>query len=137
MSPGNAPVSPPVPAPPAKSPRALPLATLKMLFDKVEPGSAAWAGRVQASADAVYALLKQPAALTDGQFAAIASLADSVTVPTFTGSRLNRLVDAGNHVMALYEFQKWVYGPDPVTGLPVVLPSLIARRDAEQALYLS
>ena len=117
--------------------RPVDLARLKPLFDHFEPGDDTWPARVQAVADQLYALLQHPDDLTDGQFAAVSSLAESITVPTFTGSTLNRLLDAGNYAMAFYEFPKWVYGPDPVTRQPVVLPDLIARRTAEQALFVS
>lgn len=119
--------------------RALKLNLLKPIIDVFDPGDDTWAVKVQVAADTVYVALTAPAAdkLTDGQFAALADLAFSVGADTLTGSAIYRLIGAGNFVMATYEFEKYVYGPDPVTAEPAVLPSLIQRRAMDKAVWLS
>lgn len=117
--------------------RPVSLPHLHGLFDRFARGDATWPARVQVIGNALYAALGQPDALTDGQFAALVSLAESVTLPTLTGSTIHRLVNAGNHAMATYEFEKWVYGTDPVTGQVAVLDDLVERRKAEKTIWLA
>lgn len=110
---------------------------LRPIMEAAYPGDGFWSARVQEAGDSLSTVLESVSRLNDGQYAALASLVEGIGLPAFTGSALNRLINAGNDARAVYEFEKFVYGPDPVTGLTVVLPALIYRRQQEKAVWLS
>jgi GH24 family phage-related lysozyme (muramidase) len=95
---------------------------------------ATWPEDLQAVADQVYANLDAPDALTEGQFAALTSLVQSITLPVFIGSTLQRLVNGGNFAFSTYEFEKFVYVQ--ADGKVVVDPALVRRRQQEKAIWL-
>lgn len=74
-------------------------------------------------------LLKEPA--TDNQSAAMTSLAYNVGVGAFRGSTVLREHNAGNFRAAADAFRLW----NKAGGR--ILSGLVARREAERALYLS
>lgn len=69
--------------------------------------------------------------MKQNQFDAITSLAYNIGTQAFKNSTLLKLLRANKPVEASNEFPKW----DHCGG--VVLPGLLARREAEQALFLS
>lgn len=75
--------------------------------------------------------------LTEGQYGALCCFVFNIGAAAFNGSTMCRMLKAGNLVMALHEFEKWVYDHDPVTHQPVVERGLVRRRQAEKAMFLS
>lgn len=69
--------------------------------------------------------------LTQNQFDALVSLVFNLGCPAFSGSRLLRLLNAGEIFAAAQEFPKW----DHAGGQ--VLAGLTARRVAERQLFLT
>ncbi len=119
--------------------RAISIALLHPIVAAFDPENVTWQADCQAAADQVYGSLGAALgdSLTDGQFNAVVDLVYTATFTAFDGSTLQRLLRAGNLAMATYEFEKWVYGPDPVTGQPTVLSELVNRRLADKALWLA
>ena len=52
-------------------------------------------------------------------------------------STLLRLLNAGDYSGALAQFDRWVYGHDPVTHAAIISNGLVARRAAEKRLWLT
>lgn len=71
------------------------------------------------------------APIAQGQFDALASFIFNLGVSPFNGSTLRRLINAGTYSLAAQEFPKWDHEGGPV------IPGLLKRRLAEQALFLS
>lgn len=78
---------------------------------------------------AVLRLVRVP--LTDGQFDALVSFVFNLGSGRLQASTLLRRLNAGDYQGAALEFRKWVYGGGRK------LPGLIARREAEAALFLA
>ncbi len=75
------------------------------------------------------------ASLNDNQYAALIDFTYNEGVGRLVGSTLLRLLNGGqvDHVAA--QFDRWIYGD--ADGREVVLPGLVARRQAETELWLS
>lgn len=73
-------------------------------------------------------------AVTQGQFDALTDFAFNEGVEALEGSTLMRLLNDGDVTGAAAQFASWVYGD--VGGQMVALPGLVARRAAEEAMFL-
>lgn len=69
--------------------------------------------------------------LSDNRWAALLSFAFNVGVPAFEGSTLRRIINAGEIAAVPNELLRWVKGGRPKR----VMPGLVARREAEGALW--
>lgn len=69
--------------------------------------------------------------LTQGQYDALVDFAYNAGAKNLLQSTLLKKVNAKNYAGASKEFEKWVYGGGKV------LPGLVRRRKAEQALFMS
>ena len=78
---------------------------------------------------AVQRYVKVP--LTQGQYDALVDFAYNAGAKNLLQSTLLKKLNAKNYAGASKEFEKWVYGGGKV------LPGLVRRRKAEQALFLS
>lgn len=78
---------------------------------------------------AVQRYVKVP--LTQGQYDALVDFAYNAGAKNLLQSTLLKKLNAKNYAGAAKEFEKWVYGGGKV------LPGLVRRRKAEQALFLS
>lgn len=67
--------------------------------------------------------------LTQAQFDALVSFVYNVGAGAFRSSTLLRLLNDGDYAGAMAEFNRWVYSDGRV------LPGLVARREAEAALF--
>ena len=67
--------------------------------------------------------------VTESQAGALLSFVFNVGVGSFRRSTLLQLLNKGLYVNAAYEFRKWVRGGGKV------LPGLVRRREAEEALF--
>lgn len=79
--------------------------------------------------DAINSLVRVP--LNQNEFDALASFVYNVGVGAFRSSTLLRLLNAGKRQAAAAEFDRWTRAGGRV------LPGLVRRRDAEQALFLT
>lgn len=68
--------------------------------------------------------------LSQNQTDALTSFVYNVGVEAFKGSTLVKILNTGDYVGAAGQFDRWVHSNKKV------LPSLIARRSAEKALFL-
>lgn len=75
------------------------------------------------------------APLTQPQIDALASFLFNVGVGGLIGTRVEAELNAGNYQMAGDAMLEWCHGV--VDGVKVVLPVLLARRQAERAMFLS
>lgn len=82
------------------------------------------------------ARLVAPVQLTDAQFSALVIFAFNVGLVALEGSTALRDVHAGNLAGVPGELAKWCHIHDR-SGVPVVDPGLVARRNAEIALWRS
>lgn len=71
------------------------------------------------------------APLSQNQYDALASLIYNIGSGNFMDSTLRKFLNAGDYAQAAGEFTRWVY-----TGSKR-LPGLVARREAEQKLFLA
>ena len=78
---------------------------------------------------AVQRYVKVP--LTQGQYDALVDFAYNAGAKNLLQSTLLKKLNSKNYAGASKEFEKWVYGGGKV------LPGLVRRRKAEQALFLS
>ena len=69
--------------------------------------------------------------LTPNQFSALVSFAYNVGLTALQDSTLLQYVNRKNFAMAADQFERWVYAGGRV------LPGLVARRQAEKALFLT
>lgn len=76
---------------------------------------------------AISAMVATP--LAQGQFDALVSFIFNLGAGKFQTSTLRKLINRGNYAGAALEFPKWVYANKKV------LPGLVKRRKAEQALF--
>lgn len=83
---------------------------------------------IQKTVEGVQAILHPT--LTDNQFSAVVCFAFNVGLGNLKNSSLLKFLNAGNTGLAANEFLKW----DKAAGK--VLPGLVKRRAAEQALFL-
>lgn len=84
---------------------------------------------IQVTWDGISACIQTP--LSDHQQAAFISFAFNVGVRRFCSSTMAKLINKGDLVAACNELPKWIYAQGQV------LPGLVNRRKAEQALCLS
>jgi lysozyme len=75
------------------------------------------------------------ARLTDNQYAALVDFTYNEGIGRVVGSKLFRLLNVGQLDQVAAEFGRWIYGD--VAGREVVMPGLVARRQAETELWLS
>ena len=87
------------------------------------------AGDLEISARSVRRLVRRN--LTAGQFGALVSWTFNLGAGRLRASTLLRVVNAGEYDRAPAELRKWVFGGGRK------LPGLVARREAEVALFLS
>jgi lysozyme len=73
--------------------------------------------------------------LTQPQIDALASFLFNVGLGGLIGSRVETELNAGSYGMAGDAMLEWCHGV--VNGVRVVLPALLARRQAERAMFLS
>ena len=74
-------------------------------------------------------------AITQPMIDALASFLFNVGVGGLIGTTVEQEVNAGNYAMAADALLEWCHGL--VNGEKVVLPGLLARRQAERAMFLS
>lgn len=72
--------------------------------------------------------------LSQHEFDALVSFAFNVGVTAFKGSSLVNYLNRGMKLHAGQEFGRWVHAK--VNGQKVVLPGLVARRNAERDMFL-
>ena len=72
--------------------------------------------------------------LLQHEFDSLVSFAFNVGVTAFKGSSLVNYLNRGMKLHAVDEFSKWVHAK--VNGQKVVLPGLVARRNAEKEMFL-
>ncbi len=72
-------------------------------------------------------------ALNEWQFSALTSWTFNLGARAYRGSTLRRLLNAGDYVGASNEIGRWVFARR--NGVAVKLPGLVARRDAEVAMF--
>jgi lysozyme len=75
------------------------------------------------------------ASLTDNQYAALIDFTYNEGIGRLVGSTLLRLLNQGPIDQVAAQFDRWIYGD--VDGREVVLPGLVARRQAETELWSS
>lgn len=88
------------------------------------------AGRLVQFEAGMVGCLVDPERIPDESWAAFVSFTYNVGVGAFCSSTLRRKLNAGDLVGACNELPKWVHAG------PFVLPGLVTRRKAEQALCL-
>jgi lysozyme len=85
------------------------------------------------AAAVVASLVKAP--LSQGQFDALTDFVFNLGAARFKSSTLLQLLNAGRVFAAADQFKLWVHAK--VKGEDVILPGLVKRRAAEQALFLN
>jgi len=71
--------------------------------------------------------------LNQHQFDALCSFIFNIGQGQYAESTLRKKLNAGDYAGAANEFERWIYGT--VDGKKAVLPGLVARRQAERALF--
>jgi lysozyme len=85
------------------------------------------------AASAVQRLISSP--LNENQFAALVDFVFNLGAGALEGSTLRELLNAGRYDAVPEQLRRWVKATDPKTGKKVVLNGLVARREAEIALW--
>ncbi len=81
-------------------------------------------------------LVRRAMPLSDEEFSALVLFAFNVGLTAFAGSTALRDLLSGHFDLVPAELKRWVYVHD-VSGVPLLAPELVARRNAEIALWKS